>query len=64
MKKLVFISFVSLLFITSCLEKKASVSVDGASSYACPMKCEGEKVYPVAGKCPVCGMDLELVQKN
>lgn len=61
MKNLIFISFVSLLFISSCQEKKASVSVDGASSYACPMKCEGEKVYSVAGKCPVCGMDLEPV---
>ena len=61
MKNLVFISLVSLLFIIGCQEKKASVSVEGASSYACPMKCEGEKVYPVAGKCPVCGMDLEPV---
>jgi len=61
MKNLVFISLITVLFITSCQEKKVSVSVEGTSKYACPMKCEGEKVYPVAGKCPVCGMDLEPV---
>lgn len=28
------------------------------SSFYCPMKCEGEKVYDQAGSCPKCGMDL------
>ncbi len=28
--------------------------------YYCPMHCEGEKVYPKAGKCPVCKMNLKL----
>lgn len=28
--------------------------------YFCPMKCEGEKTYDEAGKCPVCGMDLKV----
>jgi P-type Cu+ transporter len=32
---------------------------DSASGkYYCPMFCEGEKVYDIAGDCPVCGMDL------
>ena len=26
--------------------------------YYCPMHCEGDKVYPSFGDCPVCGMDL------
>lgn len=26
--------------------------------FACPMKCEGEKTYAQAGKCPKCGMAL------
>ena len=26
--------------------------------YYCPMHCEGDKVYPGFGDCPVCGMDL------
>lgn len=29
--------------------------------YACPMKCEGDKVYTEPGKCPVCGMDLKPI---
>ncbi len=31
-----------------------------AEVYYCPMKCEGEKTYDEAGKCPVCGMDLVI----
>jgi hypothetical protein len=31
------------------------------AEYSCPMKCEGEKTYTEAGKCPSCGMDLEAV---
>ena len=27
--------------------------------YLCPMKCEGDKTYSKAGKCPVCGMNLK-----
>ena len=30
-----------------------------AATYQCPMKCEGEKTYAQAGKCPKCGMDLK-----
>ena len=30
----------------------------GTGIYYCPMHCEGEKTYPQAGDCPVCGMDL------
>jgi hypothetical protein len=32
-------------------------------AYQCPMKCEGEKTYAQAGKCPECEMDLEKVKK-
>lgn len=30
-----------------------------AAIYQCPMKCEGEKTYAQAGKCPKCGMNLK-----
>jgi len=34
-----------------------------ASGYACPMKCEGDKVYTDSTRqCPVCEMDLVQVQ--
>ena len=32
------------------------------TAYQCPMKCEGEKTYDTAGKCPQCGMDMEKVK--
>ena len=50
--------------LVSCQEKKkveVSVSEGESKTYACPMKCEGEKTYAVAGKCPVCGMSLEPI---
>lgn len=31
------------------------------SKYFCPMKCEGEKTYDQAGRCPVCRMKLKAV---
>ena len=30
--------------------------------YQCPMKCEGDKTYDKAGKCPKCNMNLVKVQ--
>ncbi|CAN5334461.1 hypothetical protein BH09BAC5_BH09BAC5_18650 [soil metagenome] len=30
-----------------------------AGKYQCPMKCEGEKMYDSAGKCPSCKMDMK-----
>ena len=32
--------------------------------YYCPMKCEGEKTYDKAGKCPKCGMNLKAKAKT
>ena len=31
--------------------------------YQCPMKCEGDKTYDKAGKCPVCNMNLKAISK-
>jgi len=35
-----------------------------AATYQCPMKCEGDKTYEKAGKCPSCGMNLEEVKEE
>ncbi|MEK7271186.1 MAG: heavy metal-binding domain-containing protein [Planctomycetota bacterium] len=35
---------------------------DAAPAYACPMRCEGDKIYPAPGKCPKCGMELQRVE--
>jgi hypothetical protein len=42
-------------------DHSAHVSSTATEAYACPMKCEGSKTYPSAGRCPVCNMDLERV---
>lgn len=41
-----------LVKLTATLEKYVP------KVFACPMKCEGDKTYPQAGKCPKCGMAL------
>jgi hypothetical protein len=33
-----------------------------AVKYQCPMKCENEKTYDKAGKCPMCQMDMKEVK--
>jgi transcription initiation factor IIE alpha subunit len=32
------------------------------ATYACPMKCEGEKTYDKEGSCPKCNMDLKKME--
>ena len=44
--------------ITATLQKYAP------KVYACPMKCEGDKTYDKAGKCPKCGMELQDVKAH
>jgi Cu(I)/Ag(I) efflux system membrane fusion protein len=39
----------------------ASAKPAGKTGFACPMKCEGEKIYLESGNCPVCGMKLEEI---
>jgi cytochrome c5 len=66
-------SFITVLILSACgsktekaEEKSETTSGTTQSSttatYACPMKCEGDKTYDKAGTCPVCNMDLEEVK--
>lgn len=32
------------------------------ATYQCPMKCEGDKSYKEEGACPVCKMDLKMIE--
>ncbi|MBW7868416.1 MAG: hypothetical protein H3C31_08855 [Brumimicrobium sp.] len=50
---------------TSCSgNKEAEVKEEVvAETWACPMDCEDGKTYTEVGQCPVCGMDLEKVEK-
>ncbi len=44
-------------------KQKAKVkTTQQATTYQCPMKCEGDKTYAKAGKCPVCNMNLKEVK--
>ncbi len=42
---------------TKTKAKASNVIAD--TVYQCPMKCEGDKTYDKAGKCPVCNMNLK-----
>lgn len=46
-----------LISFTNCTPSSGHTGV----KYQCPMKCEGEKLYERPGKCPVCKMNLEVV---
>ena len=56
---------------TPAAPTEATTAVDTSSAakpmaavYQCPMKCEGEKTYDAAGKCPKCGMDLKQLENH
>ena len=55
MKFVILISFFSALFLSS----SCTNSMEKSKGYACPMECEGKKIYEKAVQCPVCEMDLE-----
>lgn len=72
MKKFVKLSIFAIaitLGLMSCAKqepKSSEATSQGTTesttqTYACPMKCEGDKTYASAGKCPKCGMDIEAI---
>lgn len=65
MKTLKNIMVVLLIFIAfqSCNSDKKSKNTT-TKIYQCPMHCEGDKTYNEKGSCPICKMDLALVEKN
>jgi len=59
--------YISLLFLTillgiSCKDKNTNDDI--AIIYQCPMKCQGEKTFSVAGSCSVCKMDLQPLRDS
>jgi len=61
MKNLLFLVATAMLSLLVSCNQEAKVSEGEVTAYACPMKCEGDKTYDAAGKCPVCGMNLKPV---
>ncbi len=56
--------FVLTYFFSGCGEEiKQKESNHVNSQYVCPMKCS-EQVFDKPGKCPECGMELEVVIKG
>src|SRR5574343_1655581 len=43
---------------------KNKTAVADSVIYQCPMKCEGDKTYDKAGKCPKCNMNLKALPKQ
>ncbi|AXP80972.1 hypothetical protein CJ739_1887 [Mariniflexile rhizosphaerae] len=63
-----YLKYISLVLITtlafqSCKSDKKSKD-DITEVYQCPMQCEGDKTYSEKGSCPICKMDLTLVENN
>ena len=51
--------FTSLFSFTSC----DNDTIENATAFQCPMKCEADKIYPEQGSCPICKMDLKPVHE-
>ena len=68
MKRLIFsMGILTLLsFAVSCSDdkKEEKENHEHHTMYQCPMKCEGDKMYDKAGKCPTCNMDLKEVESE
>ncbi|TAH41365.1 MAG: hypothetical protein EYC69_08760 [Bacteroidetes bacterium] len=72
MKRLIYFAAIAVLALGACKgnENKENAAQEvttvgdstevKAAAYVCPMDCESGVVYDKAGKCPVCGMDLEI----
>lgn len=61
----------AVVFLGSCGNKTPESKKEGTTTeqaanakYQCSMKCEGEKTYDKPGQCPVCNMDLQVVEEN
>jgi len=39
-------------------------SMDNNGTFACPMRCEGDKTYKDQGRCPVCNMHLKPIHES
>src|SRR5690606_2563107 len=65
MKTLKYIMAVMLMFVafSSCNSNKKS-NGNRVEVYQCPMQCEGDKTYEEEGSCPICKMDLALVENS
>ena len=65
--KMALMAIVTILCITAVnaqTKKDSTTKHEHDMAYQCPMKCEGNKTYDKAGKCPKCNMNLKAVAKE
>ena len=64
MKKsiLLLLQFAFAIVLFSCGSSNKTASPE--TVYQCPMKCESEKTYDKPGQCPVCKMDLAVLNSS
>lgn len=69
MKKISIILLMAMTaFSFTALSVQSTKTIDKIATvdtvvYQCPMKCEGDKTYEKAGKCPTCNMALKATTK-
>lgn len=56
---LAIVSYEAVYAQSSNTKAKTGNAAVAAIVFYCPMKCEGEKTYKKASKCPECGMNLK-----
>lgn len=63
----IILSMAIALFYFTAVNAQSTKATKSATAdtavYKCPMKCEGDKTYTKAGKCPVCNMNLKSMSK-
>lgn len=74
MKQLKFflMAFIALCFTATAVQAQDTTKTktqktgkhEHTTKYQCPMKCEGDKTYDHAGKCPKCNMNLKEVKST
>lgn len=64
MALLAILTIFSVTSINAQTKKHSDAKHQHTTVYQCPMKCEADKTYDKAGKCPKCNMNLKEVTKT
>ena len=59
----IILSMAIVVFCFTAVNAQSTKASADTVVYQCPMKCEGDKSYDKAAKCPVCNMNLKAKSK-
>ena len=62
MALMAFLTIFCLTTVNAQTKKDMTAKHQHKMAYQCPMKCESDKMYDKAGKCPKCNMNLKKVK--